>query len=219
MSNNKVNIFLLMTSVFSTLALVVGITFSYFNMNNMSKLNALAVEAGKISLGLGVTERYTGHVLIPLNDEDIDKAYQNKCLDSYGWGACLAYNLTLSNYHETQEVEALIDFELNDVENLSYMVIDSNGNRIKDITHIDSANPSSLLLMDSFVIADGTVVPEVKEFTLLIWLTNIKEEIQDEDDAGGSFTATVTFKTTYGGRLTATVKGIESESELASVIE
>jgi len=68
MNNNKTNIFLLITSVFSTLSLLVGITFSYFSVNNMSKLNALAVEAGKISLGLGVTERYTGHVCLKRSD-------------------------------------------------------------------------------------------------------------------------------------------------------
>lgn len=218
MSNSKVNVFLLITSVFSTLTLVVGITFSYFSINNMSELNALAVEAGKISLGLGVTEKYTGHTLIPLNDKDIDKAYEQRCLDYYNRGACLAYTLTLSNYNVAQEVETLIDFNLNEVENLSYMVLDSDGNRIKDVTHIDSKNPNNLTLMDPFVIEDGTIAPEIKEYTLLIWLTNL-DRSQNDEDGGGSFSAIVTFKTTYGSRLTGTVKGIESSSQTTSVIE
>ena len=45
---NKVNIFLLITTIFSTLILLIGATFSYFSTRNMSKMNALAVEAGKV---------------------------------------------------------------------------------------------------------------------------------------------------------------------------
>lgn len=218
MGTNKVNIFLLITSILSTLILVVGATFSYFTVSNMSDVDALTVEAGKISLGLGVSSKYTGHALIPLRDEDIDIAYERKCLDDYGMGACLAYTLELFNYSKTQEVIGTIDFTITDIENLSYMVLDENGNRYLDITHVNSSDSTGLSLGDAFSILGGVdSAPGTKKFTLLIWLSNLERD-QSEIDAAGSFAAVVSYNSSYGGRLTATVDGIESIVQQTSVI-
>ena len=125
---NKVNIFLLITTIFSTLILLIGATFSYFSTRNMSKMNALAVEAGKVRLGLSVSALSTGHKLIPTNDSDIMTAYKQNCIDDYGNGACSLYEFEVYNFNKSQDVIGKIDFNVSKIENLSYMILDENDN-------------------------------------------------------------------------------------------
>ena len=210
---------LIITSFLSIVILLVGTTFSFFTYDTQSRNNALAVQAAKIRINLGVSNLYTGRLLIPLKDELIMKAYKEyRCVDSFGWGACQAYALELFNDAGEVEIESFIDFNLNGVENLTYMVLDEEENIYKDITYVDSENPTGLSLGDNFVLADGSLVQTSKKLILLIWLSDIGE-IQDKDDAGGSFTASVTFRTSTGSELTGFVQGIQSKVEATSVIE
>lgn len=215
MKENKGKLFLIVTSILSILILLIGTTFSFFTYDTNSKKDALSLYANQIRLNLGVSNLYTGHVLIPLDDSLIERAYENKCVDDIGWGACLAYSLELFNYSQEIEIESIIDFNITGIEHLSYMVLDENDNVYLDITHIDSENSKGLTLGEPFKIKDGTVEGESRRFTLLIWLTDTGI-IQDED-AGGSFNASVTFKTTNGGKLTGYLSGVGSETEAASI--
>ena len=219
MKENKSKFFLIVTSFLSILILLIGTTFSYFSLNNQSRLNALAVSASEVRINLGVSELYTGHFLIPLKDELISKAYEKKCVDDLGRGACLAYALELFNYSKEHEIEGTIDFAITDIENLSYMVLDEDGNTYLDVTHIDSSASTDLSLGDNFIIRDGTVVAESKKFILLIWLTDTND-IQNESDSAGYFNATVTFTSADGAKLSGTVQGMKSSTtEETSVID
>ena len=217
-NSNKINKFLLVTTILSMTILLIGGTFSYFTLSTMSKMNALAVSAGKVRLGLGVSPIYTGYPIIPLKDEYISVAYKQKCKDDLERGACLAYGLEVFNFEEKSEVEGIIDFHLNGLENLSYMVLDENDNVYLDITHINKDNPTNLSLGNAFTLSKATdgITPS-KKFTLLVWLTD-NNEIQDETDAGKAFTADVTYKTSSGGRLTASVDGTKANTDDKSSI-
>lgn len=218
MKENKINLFLLTTSVLSIIMLIIGGTYSYFNMRTMSKLNAVAVEAGKIKVGLGVSPIYTGYKLIPANDEDIMTAYNQNCLDDYDNGACLAYGLEIFNFsNNMQEVFGTINFNLQNIENLSYLILDENNNIYLDSSKVTANN--ELTLGPSFAI-DGVPTggtSNSKKFTLIIWLSNLNED-QTPVDAGGTFSATVTYSSIYGGKLTATISGTEKESSTPSQI-
>ena len=117
MKNNKINIFLLATSILSILILLIGATFSYFTISTMSRMNALVVESGQVKIGLGVSPIYSGHALIPLKDEYISKAYNQKCLDDLNRGSCLAFGLEVFNFSKAQDVEGTIDFYINGIGN------------------------------------------------------------------------------------------------------
>lgn len=219
MKKNKINVFLLVTSILSTLILLIGATFSYFTVSTMSKMNTIAVESGQIRIGLGVSSIYSGHSLIPLKDEYVDKAYNQKCVDDLDRGACLAFGLEVFNFSKPTEIEGIIDFDISGIDNLSYMVLDEDGNTYLDVTHINSSSSNKLSLGDKFVLDDATNVSRTsKKFTLLIWLTD-NGEIQDETDAGGSFHANVTFSSTYGGRLTGSIDGMKSGVQEAAKID
>lgn len=209
MRENKINLFLLITSVLSIIMLVIGGTYSYFNMRTMSKLNAVAVEAGKIKIGLGVSPIYTGYKLIPTNDSDIMTAYNQKCLDDYDNGACLAYGLEIFNFStNAQQAFGTINFTLNNIENLRYLILDENNNVYLDKSKV-TAN-KDLTLGDSFTINGVTTGKQFgsKKFVLIVWLSNLNED-QTPIDAGGTFSATVTYSSIYGGKLTATISGEE----------
>ena len=84
----------------------------------MSKMNALAVEAGKVRLGLSVSALSTGHKLIPTNDSDIMTAYKQNCIDDYGNGACSLYEFEIYNFNKSQDVIGKIDFNTLSCSNL-----------------------------------------------------------------------------------------------------
>ena len=102
-NSNKINKFLLVTTILSMTILLIGGTFSYFTLSTMSKMDVLAVSAGKVRLGLGVSPVYTGYPIIPLKDEYISVAYKQKCKDDLDRGACLAYGLEVFNFEEKSE--------------------------------------------------------------------------------------------------------------------
>lgn len=216
MKQNKINVFLLVTSILSTFILLIGATFSYFSTRNMSKMNALAVEAGKVRLGLGVSPLYTGYKLIPTNDSDIMTAYNQKCLDDYGNGACLAYEFEVYNFNLKQDVIGKIDFNVEGIENLSYIVLDENDTIYLDKTSVGNGITKDLPLGEHFILEDATELnSKSKKFKLIIWLTNLEQD-QNKTDAGGQFSATITFSSVYGGKLTATIDGYESSDNNTS---
>lgn len=216
MKQNKINVFLLVTSILSTFILLIGATFSYFSTRNMSKMNALSVEAGKVRLGLGVSPLYTGYKLIPTNDSDIMTAYNQKCLDDYGYGACIAYEFEVYNFNLKQDVIGKIDFNVEGIENLSYMVLDENDTIYLDKTSVGNGITKDLPLGEHFILEDATELnSKSKKFKLIIWLTNLEQD-QNDTDAGGQFSATITFSSVYGGKLTATIDGYESSDNNTS---
>ena len=98
MDSNKVNKFLLITTILSVSILLIGATFSYFTVSNKSKLNAVSVSAGRVQLGLGVSDMTAGIKLIPTRDEDIMTAYKHNCIDDNGYGACNVFSFSFSNF-------------------------------------------------------------------------------------------------------------------------
>ena len=162
----------------------------------MSKMNALAVEAGKVRLGLSVSALSTGHKLIPTNDSDIMTAYKQNCIDDYGNGACSLYEFEVYNFNKSQDVIGKIDFNVSKIENLSK-------------TSVPNGETKDLPLGEHFLLGEATELSSTsRKFKLIIWLTNLEED-QNYIDAGGSFSAVITFSSVTGGRLTATVEGYE----------
>lgn len=206
MESYRANKFLFVTSVLSILVLTIGTTFSYFTVSNKSEYDAVKVEANKIELALSIEKLYTGHELIPTNDEDIKKAYNNECKDIYGYGACLAYTIEVSNFNSEQDLIGTIDFNVNGIDNLSYMLLDESENTYLAKQQISDGITENLSLGEHFILKDATENnPSTRNFTLLIWLTNLDKD-QNETDAVGSFTTSISYESvTFGSKLTGTV--------------
>lgn len=152
----------------------------------------------------------SGIKLIPTRDEDIMTAYLNNCIDDYGYGACNVFNFTLSNFSYKQDVVGMISFKVNNIKHLSYMVLDENDNIYLDKTSVNVEETNDLSLGDNFILEEGSsTTPTSRNFKLVVWLSNI-EEAQDDDDAGGSYSASVKYYSVLGSELTGTVNGVGS---------
>lgn len=206
MESYRANKFLFVTSVLSIMILTLGTTFSFFTVSNKSKYDAVKVEADKIELALSIEKLYTEHKLIPTNDEDINKAYNNECKDIYGYGACLAYTIEVSNFSSEQDLIGTIDFDVTGIDNLSYMLLDENNSEYLQKQKIEDGVSENLSLGKNFILKDATESkPSTRTFTLLIWLTNLDKN-QNETDANGSFTASISYESViFGSKLTGTV--------------
>lgn len=206
--NKRNKVFVLITTIISLIFMLIGATFSYFTANSRSNLDSVAATAGRINMGLVVSPLYTGLPLIPMNDSDLDTALAQNCVDDLGNGACTAYNIEIVNFDSGTELEGLIDFTIDGIENLSYMVLDENGNHYTNVNHIDSSNSTNLTFGPAITMAKGTTdTPVTKTFTLVVWLSEIGTG-QDNVDSEGTFSAVVNFNSTTSGRLTASVANI-----------
>ena len=227
MSDNKINKFLLVTTILSVTIMLIGATFSYFTVSNRSKVDAVTVQAGKVSLGLSVSNLTSGIKLIPMNDGDVKTAFRQGCIDDNGFGACNIFEFTVSNFYKTQDIIGTINFEVNGIDNLKYMVLDDfdenndNCNKMIDkddneyCTYVDKTSISNgtnlnLSLGEHFVLENGSeVTPATKNFKLIVWLSNFVDREQDDVDAGGTYVATANYvSASNGGILTGTVSGI-----------
>lgn len=217
MKDKKTNKFLLITSILSIVILLIGSTFSYFTASSNSEKDALSVSAADVRLGLSVSPRFVNHKLIPTNDKDIMVAYKQECVDDFGFGACLAFDIEVSNYSKMQDVIGSINFTVEKINNLSYLVLDENENIYLDKTKVTGG--TDLSLGTNFNLGNGTEsIPTSKKFILIIWLTNL-EESQELYDAGGKFSASVTYSSIYGGKLTGTINGEKKDLNTTSQLE
>ena len=180
--------------------IAIGATFSYFSTMNASSTGAVAAGSGHVGIGLFVTPLFDSKPLIPMNDDDIWKAYDNECIDDNEYGACQAYNVDVVNNGGESDYTGTINFEIGNITNLNYMVLDENDNVYVPKTRINSGTDQTM--GNSFTITDG----ETKNFKLLIWLSNYTRN-QDEEDGGGTYSASMTFESVGGYKISGAITG------------
>ena len=194
MNSNK---FLPVITVLSIIIMLIGATFSYFSAFAGTNGDAINATAAVFSSAVEVSAVYNGKSLIPMNDTDVLTGYDHQCVDNFGYGACEVYNIEVSNSGNNAYYQGAITFDVNDIENLKYLVLDEDDNVYVNGTLI--VDDVSYTLGDAFELGNG----ETENFKVLIWLSNL-DNPQDNQDAGGSFSAAVSYITTNGSRITGT---------------
>lgn len=197
----KIN-FMGVISVLTFVVMGVGSTFAYFTASGAGELESMNVSSVKIVMNLGIEPLYTGMAMLPTNDQDIDKAFKNKCIDSYGSGACLAYTITLENLGYEQEGVATFRAESDSITNLKYMILDNDN----DYAVLKGATPAMNATDDEHL--SGIPVKlksdnDKKTLTIVIWLSNL-DKPQDEEQ-GASFIGQISFESTGGAKITGTM--------------
>lgn len=191
----KKNKGLLVLPVLSILVLALGATFSYFQVAAMSEEDAVSLQASQLGLSVDIDPLYTGKDLIPMDDTDVMKGYQHACVDDNQFGACQAYEITVTNEGGAATYTGSINFTIADILHLKYMLLDENDNVYLTGTSIVSGTDQTL--GNSFALAENTS----KTFKLIIWLTNFEYD-QNNEDGGGSFSALVTYSNSVGSTVT-----------------
>lgn len=191
--------FLLVIYLLTFVFVTIGTTFSYFTGAVASEKEKVAGGASVVGINLSTEALYTEKALIPTNDDDIMKAYNQECIDDLGNGACQAYTITIENIGTKASYAGTVNFNLDHITNLNYLILDEADEIYLDKTAIVSETDESL--GDEFELETN----EKKIFKLVIWVPNYEYDQNDEDGAG-TFNATVTYKTfDNGGKITGTI--------------
>lgn len=199
---NKFN-FMGIVSILTFIVMGIGSTFAYFSANILgSSEEYLSVSSLEVILNLKIAPLYNGKAILPTNDEDIEKAYQNKCVDYFGSGACIAYTIELENLGYPQEGIAIFSANSETITNLKYMILSSG----EDYEILKGPTPaidptSEEQLEGGIPIKLGTET--TKTLVIVIWISNL-DEPQDEEQ-GGYFEGLVSFTATSGAKITGTM--------------
>ena len=193
----KQNRFLIGISFMTLIVIIIGATFSYFNIMIKSNDDAVSINAATLGIKLNIKPLYERFDLIPLDNADVIKAFNAECIDNIGNSACTVYTIEVTNEGGDTDYFGSIKFYLNELTNLNYMVLNEDNSVYKDITTIVSDTDQSL--GEQFPLSNG----ESRLFKLIIWLPNF-DRIQDEEDGLGSFNALVTYSSTAGSKVTGT---------------
>lgn len=184
-------------SVLCLLVITIGSTFAFFTASVQGDKD-LELSSYKFALNLNLDSEFVGPSLIPIYDKDILKGYNQSCKDDLNRRVCISYKIVLENDGDSDTLEGLLDLDLVKVQNLSYMVLDSSKNEFQATTKVNDGK--NLSLGGSFDMNKG----DVKTFYLIIWLTDTGD-IQDNIDADGTFSGSVTYQSTHGRELVGTI--------------
>lgn len=195
--NNR-NKFLSLIWVATFVVTILGTTFSYFTSNRRSETGAVATTSGIIGAELDIASLYNNNELIPMNDADVIRGYNNQCVDINNYGACQTYNINITNHNDTLEYTGTINFTLSGIEHLNYLILDEEDNIYHDKEEIISGTDQSF--GPSFELETD----ETKNFKLVIWVPNY-EYNQNDEDAAGYFSAIISFESTLGNRITGAI--------------
>lgn len=195
----KVNFLQLIWSL-ALVFLALGATFSFFTSNVRSSEGAVRTASAVVGIDLFVNPKFVGKELIPMYDTDLDKAYSQECIDDNNYGACQAYDIHIVNRGERLEYAGSVTFSINEITNLNYKILDSDGNTYVGNTRITTDTP--LTLGPSFILDEGAT----KDFVMLIWLTNYDRD-QNEEDLAGTYGASITYEALNGTIITGSIAG------------
>lgn len=196
----KGNKFLSIISVLSLIFILIGTTFSFFSVVNGSTDGAVTSKSATVGVNVTVSLLYEGRSLIPMNDEDIWKAYENECVDNADYGACKAYTIDIENIGDEFDYQGTVKFDIGKISNLNYIVLDENDQEYARGMKIESGQ--DLSLGDPFTLAQN----DTRQFKLIIWLSNYDRN-QNEEDAGGTYNALISFESVSGYKITGSISG------------
>lgn len=200
MDNKKI---IIVVVIFSLILLSVVGTYAFFTAKVNSVENALTASTAKFTISLDINGIYTNVDLIPMADNLAVIGFENDCVDDNDFNVCQVYSIELENNSGTGQDERLygtINFNLRNVKNLSYMLLEEDKSIYKNATSITSG--VNLSLGDYVNLHDN----ESKLFYLIVWLSDSGDD-QTHDDVNGRFDASITYTGVTGDDLSSMITG------------
>lgn len=194
----KINAYNLI-SILTLIVMGVGSTFAYFNAHMAeSNMDNISVSAINLKMELRIIPRYFELLLLPTKDEDIEKAFENKCLDYVGNGACLAYDIEIENIGQPQEGYLTFKYESEQIRNLKFIVVDTDDdNKILQPPTLASEIDT---VLEGLIKLDSN---QNRRVTIVLWISDLN--VAQDEEQGGTFTGFVTFNSSVGARVTGTM--------------
>ena len=193
----KLNIYAVL-SILTFIVMGIGSTFAYFTANMNAARGDMSVSSIKLVMELKVSPLYSELELLPTNDDDIYKAFDNKCLDLVGNGACLAYTIEINNIGQEQSGYLTFKYESDSIKNLKFTVLDNDN---------DFAVLQPPTLASSVDIQIGEAIKmtsnQSKRVTIVLWISNLN--IPQDYEQAGTFTGQVSFNSALGAVVTGSM--------------
>ena len=187
-------VFYAVVGVATLVVAIIGATFAYFSASATDNEKVTGTTARGASLSLGITkvsDEATAKNMIPMLSTDLQKGVtgtaSKSCIDANGNTVCQVYKVTVTNG------SADIGINVKGTMNLT-----SNGKNMKwqVLTDAKTVNAGATTVVQG---TDGVITENqaltasgTHDFYLVIWLDETNA-VQDADDAGKTFTGTVTF--------------------------
>lgn len=185
--------------VFCTIILIIGTTIAYFTQSDTKETGEI-VSTDEVTLEYNDDNNsYMLGDLIPINETDIETAYNNKCKDSNNYNVCSIYRFTISNTADvTQKLVINMIPTLNSFHNLKYYLYEINNgtsNKVKEKQPLTYDNKTPITLFNNLNLDNGSS----KTYELVFYINNNPNANQNIEDAGKKFGAQISINSITTG--------------------
>lgn len=203
-NNNGRGLFYGVIGVATLIVAIIGATFAYFSVNasitNNSDIAGSTVELSETTI-TGTLTRVTPSTvsMVPLKTADLQKGITGKggqqCIDENGAKVCDIYTLTINNTSKAPvSLAGKLTITATDMADLRWSLLEST----------DSATGATAKeVSDTVIVANELLAANTgtKTYHFVIWFN--ETELEQNTQAGKSYTGTVSFTAANGGKITA----------------
>lgn len=187
-------VFYAVVGVATLVVAIIGATFAYFSASTTNKTDVTGSTASGASLSMAITrvsDAGTAANMIPMLTADLQKGVtgtsSKSCIDANGNTVCQVYKITVTNG------SADIGINVKGTMNLASTAKNMKWEVLTDKTTVNAKGTVVAQGTEGVIVANQALAKSgSQDFYLVVWLEETNE-IQDTDDAGKSFTGTVTF--------------------------
>lgn len=203
-NNNGRGLFYGVIGVATLIVAIIGATFAYFSVNaNIANKNDIAgstVELSDTTITGTLTRETPSTVsMVPLKTADLQKGITGeggqKCIDANGAKVCDIYTLTINNTSNAPvSLAGNLNITATDMTDLRWALIESA---------TSATGATAKEVSDTVIVANELLAAKTgtKTYHFVIWFN--ETELEQNTQAGKSYTGTVTFTAANGGQITA----------------
>ena len=203
-NNNGRGLFYGVIGVATLIVAIIGATFAYFSVNasitNNNNIAGSTVELSDTTIA-GTLTRVTPSTvsMVPLKTEELQKGItgegNQKCIDENGAKVCDIYTLTINNTSNAPvSLAGNLTITATDMADLRWSLLESP----------DSATGATAkAVSDTVIVANELLAAKTgtKTYHFVIWFN--ETELNQNTQAGKSYSGTVSFTAANGGKITA----------------
>ena len=203
-NNNGRGLFYGVIGVATLIVAIIGATFAYFSVNasitNNNNIAGSTVELSDTTIA-GTLTRVTPSTvsMVPLKTEELQKGItgegNQKCIDENGAKVCDIYTLTINNTSNAPvSLAGNLNITATDMTDLRWSLL-------KNTTSAEGAIAKEV--GNTEIVANELLAAKTgtKTYHFVIWFN--ETELNQNAQAGKSYTGTVTFTAANGGKITA----------------
>ena len=203
-NNNGRGLFYGVIGVATLIVAIIGATFAYFSVNasitNNSDIAGSTVDVSETTI-TGTLTRVTQSTvsMVPLKTADLQKGITGEggqqCIDANGAKVCDIYTLTINNTSKAPvSLAGKLAITATDMADLRWSLLESTDS---------AAGATAKEVSDTVIVANELLAANggTKTYHFVIWFN--ETELEQNTQAGKSYTGTVTFTAANGGKITA----------------